>query len=134
MTLFDTPRNKAFLALAGTAIAALAFGTASYAGPSTTNTINTPYCEILATPSGNGVALQGVFHADAKLQGSYKLAVSGTGGGNRSTINQGGQFAAPGAGTVPLGQVNVGGSAIYAIDLTVTAGGTTHTCGGTYSA
>lgn len=126
------------LALTGTVMAILAAGTASYAGSTDTATLSVhpsgAYCEVLATPAGNGVVLQAVFHADAGASGSYQLSVKSTGGGNRTAINQGGGFTAYGAGTVPLGTVTVGGNTVYDIGLTVSIAGKVHECGGAYSA
>ncbi|SDG37810.1 curli-like amyloid fiber formation chaperone CsgH [Pelagibacterium luteolum] len=137
MTPSFMPRKTALLAATGALLVVAAVGTAGYANSSDSDTAGlqktSGYCEVLATPSGNGVTLQAVFHAEDITHGSYQLSVQSSGGAGRSSINQGGDFSANGAGLVPLGTVTVGGSASYAIALKVTESGTTHDCGGTYA-
>lgn len=138
MTTTFLPRKKALLAASGAMIAIAAIGTASYAhstdGNSVLNQKSSAYCEVLATPSGSGLTLQAVFHAQGATHGNYQFSVNSTGGAGRSSINQGGAFSAEGAGLVPLGMVTVAGNSSYAIGLKVSENGVTHDCGGDYAA
>lgn len=130
-------RRHGVAVLAGAMIALGVAGGASQAYSnlevSAGHTAATSKCEVLATRTGNGTTLQAVFYADGPTQGQYRLSVESTGGGGRSSINQGGPFSASGPGVVALGTVSVGGSA-YTVTLSVEANGQHYDCGGPLSA
>lgn len=66
-------------------------------------------CEIQVKELRSGVQLEGVVIAKKAVQGSYNLQVSSSGGGGRSSINQGGDFDAQPNAPAKLGVVTLGG-------------------------
>lgn len=86
-------------------------------------------CSIGASRSGGQIILKPSVRAARATDGSYSLRVSGSGGGNTSTIRQGGDFSLPAGGTAQLGSVSLsGGSATYAVTLDITAGAASTRC------
>jgi CsgH protein len=86
-------------------------------------------CEILATTDNSMTTLQGAFHSDEVIAGTYLFKVVKASHSGRSNIQQGGNFAAEGGDNVTLGRVMMGGSgATYEVSLSVTAGGKTYEC------
>jgi len=88
-----------------------------------------PRCEIVASPSGGMVALEGVLHTDTAVSGSYRFRVVSHGGGGSSNIQQGGEFFAGPNEPVSLGTVMIGnGGGSYKATLEVVADGRTIAC------
>ncbi|MEJ8574732.1 curli-like amyloid fiber formation chaperone CsgH [Microbaculum marinum] len=86
-------------------------------------------CEIQAARAGSMIALSGVVHSSASVEGSYRLSVVSSGGGGSSNINQGGGFTIGSDGSATLGQVTLGNSgAVYDARLQVTVSGKTYSC------
>ncbi|WP_116652894.1 curli-like amyloid fiber formation chaperone CsgH [Pelagibacterium sediminicola] len=90
-------------------------------------------CEVLANPGNGGFTLEAIYHAEVSTQGAYRFSVQSAGGGNRTSINQGGGFSARAGETLTLGRVNVGGASAYDVTLTIDAGGQPVECGGRIS-
>lgn len=86
-------------------------------------------CEILATPSNGGIALEGLAHTEHPVSGSYEFRVTGGGSGGGANIRQSGDFEAGADETAELGNVMLGGSgSVYDARLEVTANGVTVIC------
>ncbi|MBZ9938759.1 hypothetical protein LB518_20855 [Mesorhizobium sp. BR1-1-16] len=86
-------------------------------------------CSIGESRSGGQIILAPSVRAARATDGSYSLRVSGGGGGNSSTIRQGGDFSLPPGGTAALGTVSLsGGNATYAVTLDITAGAASARC------
>lgn len=90
-------------------------------------------CEVLANPGNGGFTLAAIYHAEVSTQGAYRFSVQSAGGGNRTSINQGGGFSARAGETLTLGRINVGGASAYDVTLTIDAGGQPVECGGRIS-
>ncbi len=76
-------------------------------------------CKIQVEQHGNNVELQGIVFANAAVQGSYKLVVTSSGGGGRSSIDQAGDFQAQADGPTKLGIIQLGGGGSYRARLKV---------------
>ncbi|MCP4385211.1 MAG: hypothetical protein GY798_28010, partial [Hyphomicrobiales bacterium] len=81
-------------------------------------------CEIQADTANGMMILQGVVHADAPINGSYRFKVAGA----ATNISQGGAFTAAPGQAATLGKVMLGGHAIYDASLQVSANGVTIVC------
>lgn len=91
-------------------------------------------CEVLASASGGGFALEAVYHAQSAMQGGYQFSVKSVGGAGGTNINQGGGFSAKPGETLTLGRVTVGGAAAYDVTLKIDTGGQSVECGGRVNA
>lgn len=87
-------------------------------------------CEIRATAANGMIALEGVAHAETSLGGSYRFKVAGGGAAGSSNIEQAGDFTAGPRGAASLGKMTLGGgrSAVYDVELSLTAKGRTVRC------
>ncbi len=90
-------------------------------------------CEVLATPTGGGFALEAVYRAETTTSGTYTFSVQSVGGSSRTSINQGGGFNARSGEVLTLGRTNVAGAAAYDVTLSIDAGGKAIECGGRIS-
>jgi hypothetical protein len=87
------------------------------------------YCEIQTTNRNGMIALEGLVHADAAIQGSYSFKVRNAGHSGNSNIRQGGNFSARAGDVVTLSRVTLGGrGAVYDASLEITANGRTYEC------
>ena len=79
-------------------------------------------CAIETTRSGGGVSVLAVAGSKAPTSGTYRLTVTG-GGGNSTSIRQGGEFSVGPTADAELGRVIVGpGSYDVRLDLTASNG------------
>jgi hypothetical protein len=120
------------LAIGGAAIAIAAVGGAGLAHSISEDASTS--CDVVASTSGGGFALEAVYHAEDAVAGAYQFSVKSVGGAGRTNINQGGGFSARSGETLTLGRVTVGGAAAYDVSLTIDLGGTPITCGGRVNA
>lgn len=86
-------------------------------------------CEIAKSTSNGALVLRGVVHAEEAVAGTYRLTVTGSGGGNRANISQGGRFSAGRGETANLGMVMLGNrGASYDARLEIEADGLGYQC------
>jgi len=86
-------------------------------------------CEITKSTANGALVLRGVVHAEEAVSGTYRLTVTGSGGGNRSNISQGGRFSAGQGETANLGMVMLGNrGASYDARLEIEADGLGYQC------
>ena len=87
------------------------------------------YCEIKASSANGLTSLEGVFHTNVALDGSYRFTVTSSGRAGNSNISQGGNFSAQADDALTLGRVMMGGQgAIYNASLVVTTSENTIVC------
>ncbi len=87
------------------------------------------YCEIKASTNNGLTTLEGVFHSDIALDGSYRFTVTSSSRSGNSNISQGGNFSAQANDGVTLGRVMTGGQgAVYNASLEVTTSQNTFVC------
>lgn len=65
-------------------------------------------CEIRTSTKNGALVLRGVVHAEEAVAGTYRLIVTGEGGGGRANVAQGGGFVAGRGETAQLGTVMLG--------------------------
>lgn len=88
-------------------------------------------CGFQVVSAGGATAIEAIVAADLAVTGSYQLRVTGSGGGGRTNISQGGPFAAGPDAEVTLGRVMLGNrGASYDAVLSISANGRTVECAG----
>lgn len=86
-------------------------------------------CEIAVKKRGSSVELEGIVYAQSKVQGSYSLTVTKSGGGGSSDISQNGDFSAGPGSPGSIGNVMIGGDGgNFVAKLRVTADGASAQC------
>jgi len=85
-------------------------------------------CSIVVERLADAIELKALFAAPAEVSGSYRLAVTTSGGKNSSAIDQSGAFTAGGRGPEVISRVMLGGNGSFTAKLSVTADGRTVEC------
>lgn len=107
--------TRVLTAIVSAGLAASALGSASNAeaGPLR--------CDIQISEHGNAISLEAIVASSASAEGTYRLQVSGTGGGGSTDVSQGGEFALTPGSRSAVGNVTVAGSSRYVARLTVSS-------------
>lgn len=86
-------------------------------------------CEIVANTQNGRLMMETVVHSLIPINGTYSIKIASYGGGNRSSIQQGGAFAVDADDAVILGRQMFGNrGATYDVSLKVTADNKTVQC------
>jgi len=115
--------TRALPLLVGLGLAAAA-ATAGLAGPDG----SAVQCEIVEHSQNGMRTIEAMVTSPKAASGDYRLALESRGGGNSSSISQGGRFTVPANQTIAVGQMMIGDDARYSVDFSITLDGQTIDC------
>jgi hypothetical protein len=118
-----TQLTRALPLLVGMGLAAVA-ATAGIAGPDG----SAVQCEIVEHSQNGMRTIEAMVTSPKPASGDYRLAIESRGGGNSSSISQGGRFTVPANQSIAVGQMMIGTDARYSVDFSITLDGRTIDC------